>query len=208
MMNPRLRLDQVWILCLLLSLLGAIGFLSACKKSEPAQKPATQAGHIGSEHAGQPLQSKTEVEPPAFRPQAINCANPTWPLDAIVAKYPPNAKPGFNSPEAVTALLEKRWSLADVRKFAIPERRHNNKYQNLVLDTPEAWAGRVYCDKATGFDSIEWYATVENGRATEYSLQAIRGKDFWLLEIGSPASVRKPPHVEPVFRAPYFVGHK
>lgn len=208
MMKPRFRLGQVWILWLVLSLLPTIGFLSACKKSEPAQKPATQADHIGSEHAGQASQSKTEVEPPAVRPQAINCANPTWPPKAIVAKYPPNAKPGFNSPEEVTALLEKRWSLADIWKFAIPERRHNYAYQNLVLGTPEAWAGRLYCDKATGFDSIEWYATVENGRAREYSLQAIRGKDFWLLEIGDPASVRKPPHVEPDFRAPYFVGHK
>ena len=203
MMNLRLRLAHIWILCLVLSLLLTIGFLSACKKSEPAQKPAMQAG---SEHAGQAPQSKTEVEPPV-RPHAIDCAPPTWPTKAIIAKYPPNAKPGFNSPEEVTALLEKRWSLADVRKFAIPERRHNNGYQNLVLDTPEAWAGRLYCDKATGFDSIEWYAAVENDRAREYSLQAIRGKDFWLLEIGDPASVRKPPHVEPDFRAPYFVGH-
>ncbi|MBZ5524885.1 MAG: hypothetical protein LAP21_21855 [Acidobacteriia bacterium] len=109
--------------------------------------------------------------------------------------------------------MEKRWPLAGIRKFTIPERRHNDAYQNLVADTPELWAGRLYCDKTTGFDSIEWYATVENHRPKGhslkvYSLQAIRGKDFWLLEIGSPASVQKPPDVEPDFRAPYFVGHK
>jgi len=159
--------------------------------------------------AGQSQQSTKEIiKSPAPQSQPTNCANPTWPPHAIVAKYPPNAKPGFNSPEEVTALLEQRWLLADVRKFAIPERRHNYTYQNLVLDTPEAWAGRLYCDIATGFDSIEWYATVENGRVKEYSLQARRGKDFWLLEIGNQASVRKPPKVEPDFRAPYFVGHK
>jgi hypothetical protein len=158
--------------------------------------------------ASQSQQSTKEIGPPTLQSQPINCANPTWPPHAIFAKYPPNAKPGFNSPEEVTALLEKRWSRADVRKFAIPERRHNNAYQNLVLDTPKIWAGRLYCDTTTGFDSIEWYATVENGRAKEYSLQARRGKDFWLLEIGSPASVQKPPDVEPNFRAPYFVGHK
>jgi hypothetical protein len=80
----------------------------------------------------------------------------------IVAKYPPNAKPGFNSPEEVTAFLEKRWPLADIRRYAIPERRHNDEYQNLVTTgTPEIWAGRLYCDKSTGFDSVEWYATIE-----------------------------------------------
>jgi len=158
--------------------------------------------------AGQSQQSTKETVAPARQSQPTNCPNPTWPSHAIFAKYPPNAKPGFNSPEGVTVLLEKRWSVADVRKFAIPERRHNDAYQNLVLDTPEAWAGRLYCDKTTGFDSIEWYATVENGRVKEYSLQAMRGKDFWLLEIGNAASVQKAPVVEPDFRAPYFVGHK
>jgi hypothetical protein len=125
------------------------------------------------------------------------------------AKYPSDAKPGFNSPEEVSAFLEKRWSLADIKKFAIPERRHNDEYQNLTIsDTPEVWAGRLYCDKATGFDSIEWYATTQYGAVNEYSLNAIRGQDFWLLELGSPDTTQKPPNVEPDFRKPYFVGHK
>jgi len=161
---------------------------------------------VGSCQSSPP--SRTELEPPAHRPQPTDCANPTLFPDAISAKYPPNAKPGFNSPEEVTALLEKRWPLEDIRKFAIPERRHNDGWQNLVADTPEIWAGRLYCDKTAGFDSIEWYATTENGRVKEYSLDAIRGKDFWLLEIGSQASVQKPPDIEPNFRAPHFVGHK
>ena len=152
--------------------------------------------------------SRTEIEPPSHQPPAINCGNPILFTGTTYAKYPPNAKPGFDSPEEVTALLEKRWPLADVRRFAIPERRHNDAWQNLVPDMSVIWAGRLYCDQKTGFDSIEWYATTENGRVKEYSLDAIRGKDFWLLEIGSPASVQKPPDVEPNFRAPYFVGHK
>ena len=141
----------------------------------------------------------------------MNCA-PILAQSDIVAKYPPNATPGFNSPEEVTAFLEKRWPLEDIRKFAIPERRHNDLYQNLAPIPPEIWTGRLYCDKATGFDSIEWYATIEKGHAKdllkEYSLNAIRGKDFWLLEIGSPTSVQQPPNIEPDFRKPYFVGHK
>jgi len=162
--------------------------------------------------ACQSPQSRNAIEPSASRPQLLNCA-PMLLQSEIVAKYPPNAKPGFNSPEEVTAFLEKRWPLADIRKYAIPERRHNDEYQNLVTaGFPEIWAGRLYCDKTTGFDSIEWYATIENRHTKdllkEYSLGAIRGKDFWLLEIGSPTSVQQPPNIEPDFRAPNFFGHK
>jgi hypothetical protein len=131
----------------------------------------------------------------------------------IVANYPPSAEPGFNSPEEVTAFLEKRWPLAGIRKYAIPERRHNDLYQNLVTaGVPEVWGGRLYCDKSTGFDSIEWYAIIEIRHTKhllkEFSLGAIRGKDSWLLEIGNPTSVQQPPNFEPDFLKPYFVGHK
>lgn len=162
--------------------------------------------------ACQSTQPPPATETPASRPQSMNCV-PMLSPSATVAKYPPNAKAGFDSPEEVTAFLEKRWPLADIRKFAIPERRHNDLYQNLVVaGFPETWAGRLYCDQATGFDSIEWYATVEIHNAKhslrEYSLGAIRGKDFWLLEIGGPTSGQKAPEIEPDFRKPYFVGHK
>src|ERR1700739_1430711 len=148
----------------------------------------------------------------APKPQSMNCV-PMLSPSPIVAKYPPNAKPGFNSPEEVTSFLEKRWTLADIKRYAIPERRHNDEYQNLVIvGFPETWTGRLYCDKSTGFDSIEWYATIEIRHSKhslhEYSLGVIRGKDFWLLEIGSPTSVKQPPNIEPDFRKPYFVGHK
>lgn len=162
--------------------------------------------------ACQPTQPRPGAEPPASRPQPVNC-DPMLSPSATVAKYPPNAKPGFDSPEEVTAFLEKRWPLADIRKFAIPERRHNDLYQNLVVaGFPETWAGRLYCDESTGFDSIEWYATIEIRHAKhslkEYSVGVIRGKDYWLLEIGGPSSGQKPPEIEPDFRKPYFVGHK
>jgi hypothetical protein len=162
--------------------------------------------------ACQSPQSRIAIEPPASRPQSLNCT-PMLSPSPTIAKYPPNAKPGFNSPEEVTAFLEKRWPLADIRRYAIPERRHNDEYQNLVTaGFPEVWAGRLYCDKSTGFDSVEWYATIEIRHTKhllkEFSLGAIRGKDFWLLEIGSPTSVQQPPNIEPDFRKPYFVGHK
>ena len=162
--------------------------------------------------ACQSPQPRTATEPSASESQSMNCP-PMLVESEIVAKYPPNAKPGFNSPEEVTALLEKRWPLADIRRFAIPERRNNDAYQNLVtVGFPKIWAGRLYCDKSPGFDSIEWYATIETIHTKDslkgYSLGAIRGRDFWLLEIGDPTSVQKPPDIEPDFRKPYFVGHK
>ena len=157
---------------------------------------------------GQTPPATTKIKPPGAPAPPIHCPDPIWPQSATIAKYPPNAKPGFSSPEGVTSYLENRWSLADIKKFAIPERRHNDAYQNLVIDTPTTWAGKLYCDQRTGFDSIEWYATVANGHVKEYSLEASRGKDFWLLEIGGPATARRPPIVEPDPKAPQFVGNK
>ena len=155
-------------------------------------------------------QSRLATEPYTSRPHPLNCA-PILFRSSIIATYPPNAKPGFNSPEQVTAFLEKRWSLDDIKKFAIMERRHNDEYQNLVPSGRQMWSGRLYCDQSTGFDSIEWYATLKISRykhsLKEFSLGAIRGKDFWLLEMGNPDLAQKPPEVEPDFRAPYFVGH-
>jgi hypothetical protein len=152
---------------------------------------------------------KTEVS--SSRAQPMHCT-PILVPSSIVSKYPPNEKPGLDTPEQVTALLEKRWPLENVRKFAILERRHNDAYQNLVPSGHQTWSGRLYCDQSTGFDSIEWYATIEKSRGKdslkEFSLGAIRGKDFWLLEMGNPDSVQKPPTIEPDFRAPYFVGHR
>src|ERR1041384_8067406 len=87
-----------------------------------------------------------------------------WPQSARAAVYSRTATPGFDSPEGVTRLLEQRWSLADIRTFCIPARRHNPMYQNLVVDSPQAWKGRLYSDQRTGFDWICWYATVRGGR--------------------------------------------
>src|SRR5579862_185308 len=85
------------------------------------------------------------VKPSTSLPQPMNCA-PLLFKSEFVAKYPPNAKPGFRSPEEVSAFLEKRWPLADIRRYAIPERRHNDEYQNLVVvGFSKVWSGRLYC---------------------------------------------------------------
>jgi hypothetical protein len=103
--------------------------------------------------------------------------------------------------------LEQRWSLADIRTFCIPERRHNPAYQNLVAMN-EVWKGRLYEGVDTGFDRIGWYANIEQGQIHLYSLEVQRGRSYWLLEIGSPESLRAPPRVAPDPTAPHFVGHR
>jgi hypothetical protein len=144
----------------------------------------------------------------AIKSQQSSSADSDWPPSARAAVYSTTAAPSLNSPEGFSRLLEQRWSLADIRAFCIPERRHNDMYQNLVVSTPEVWKGRLYGDRPTGFDRISWYATVRDGSIQEYSLEVYRGSDFWSLEIGSPETLRTPPQVTPDSSAPHFVGHK
>ena len=135
--------------------------------------------------------------PPAVTPTAT----PTPAIDAKIA---------FGSPEAMTTFLEQRWPLDAIKGFCIPERRHNNAYQNLVagFDGPVVWHGTLYPGIVTGFDKIAWYANTKNGRATTFSLGVERGEDFWLLEIGTEESVKTPPNYLPDPNRPWFVGHK
>jgi hypothetical protein len=112
-----------------------------------------------------------------------------------------------DSPAAFTKSLEERWSLEAIRKFCIPERRHDEAYQNLVA-MGETWEGELYADKKTGFDKIFWYATVKNGRVATYSLNVSRGDDSWLLENVGREQMGRPPIVEPDASRPGFVGLK
>jgi hypothetical protein len=137
-------------------------------------------------------------------PPAVPATPTATPAPAI------DAKTAFGSPEAMTTFLEQRWTLEAIKGFCILERRHNNRYQNLVAgaDDPVVWHGSLYSGTATGFDKIAWYANTENGRATKFSLGVERGEDFWLLEIGSEESVKRRPAYLPDSKLPRFVGHR
>ena len=130
-------------------------------------------------------------------------SSPTPPVASSVSAV--DAKAGFDSPEALTKLLERRWPVAAIQEFCIPERRHNDAYQNLV-SYGVVWKGNLHQGVPTGFDKIAWYATTKEGRADQYSLEAYRGKDFWLLEIASEEGVEKPPQFSPDPTKPRFVG--
>jgi len=124
-----------------------------------------------------------------------------------VAVSAAEAKVAFDSPDALTKALERRWPLNAIRIYCIPERRHNNAYQNLVAYSP-VWNGLLYSGVATGFDKIAWYASTNKGRADQYSLGVNRGTDFWLLEIGDESTLQAPPKYSPDPNSPQFVGHK
>lgn len=119
-----------------------------------------------------------------------------------------DANMAFASQDALNLLLERRWPISAINTFCIPERRHNDSWQNLVTDTNVVWEGTLHPNEKTGFDRIYWYATTENGRAKEYSLNASRGEDGWNLEIGNEQTVQKPPKVSPDPHKPWFVGKK
>lgn len=125
----------------------------------------------------------------------------------IVVLSSAEAKVAFDSPEALTRALERRWPLAAIRSYCIPERRHNPTFQDLVAFSP-IWEGVLYPSVATGFDKIAWYASTKKGRADQYSLGVYRGKDFWLLEIGSEATLTAPAHYSPDPNSKQFVGDK
>jgi len=112
----------------------------------------------------------------------------------------------FTSAKEVTAALEARWSLEDMKIYCVPERRQNPLCQNLVTDVGVTWEGALYENVPTGFDSITWYGTAVDGRLHEYSLNASRGDDSWLLEIGNVKSFDRQPRVSPDPSGPCFIG--
>ena len=139
------------------------------------------------------------------KPMAQSTATPT----PLVARgvTPAEAKAAFDSAQALTSLREQRWPIAAIQGFCLPERRHNNRYQNLVAFAPR-WEGTLHNDVATDFDKMFWYATVKDGRADQFSLGVRRGKDFWLLEGGDEHSLQRPPEFSPDSTKDWFVGHK
>jgi hypothetical protein len=109
------------------------------------------------------------------------------------------------SPEALTALLEQRWTLERINRFATPGRRHWKGCQNLVAvpvceknGKGAVWEADLFRGSATGFDRIWWYATVCGDTPETYSVNAKRGNDYWLFEIGDLKVLETTqPEVEP-----------
>jgi hypothetical protein len=112
------------------------------------------------------------------------------PVVTVLGLSPDRAKAAFDSPEVLTRMLEIRWPIATIQAYCTPERRHDDQYQNLVMEGI-VWKRNLYNHTSSGFDKIAWYANTVNGRAKTFSLGVYRGREYWLLEIGSEASIQK-----------------
>jgi hypothetical protein len=139
---------------------------------------------------------------------AVECRSEPRATESPIVASAAEAKAAFGSQEELTRALERRWPISAINEFCIPERRHNDEYQNLVMDTKVVWKGVLHANAKTSFDKVEWYATTEDGRALQYSLNVQRGGDNWLLEIGSERTLTRYPHTNPDPKQKWFVGHR
>lgn len=96
-----------------------------------------------------------------------------------------------SSAKEINALLEKRWSLAEIEAYCTPENRFPPGVQNLVMDGKVVLKGKLYEGQKSSFDKIDWYANL-NTSSIEYSLNVFKGRDHWLLEIGNEESLHQP----------------
>jgi hypothetical protein len=113
----------------------------------------------------------------------------------------------IRSDKELERILEQRWPISAIKTFCIPERRHNPFYQLLVLDSDVIWRGKLHASESTGFDSIEWMATTNNGQLETYSILVHKGDDIWEIDWGSKKSLAKPPQVSPNPNQPHFARH-
>jgi hypothetical protein len=150
---------------------------------------------------------QSQADKPALPPaQAKPSPEPNRVLVAAPAE---EAHKAFRSQAELQKLLRRRWPIAAIHTYCIPDRRANPLYQNLVCDGDAKWEGVLYTASDTGFGEVSWYATVVNGRATEYSLNAVNGdRDWWLLEIGSEDSVQKEPDYAPDWHHSWFINQR
>jgi hypothetical protein len=109
----------------------------------------------------------------------------------------------FRSPQEFTGALESRWPLTSIRRFCIPERRHEPTWQPPVALMSSNWEGTLYSGSSSDFDKIAWKAVEKEGKVEVYDLYARRGEDLWIIEIGPKPGK---PDVTPDFRQPKFIG--
>ena len=108
----------------------------------------------------------------------------------------------LTSPAGVTAALERRWPLQNIARYCSHERRFWHGCQNLVRiphceQNGEVWEADLFKGTETGFDHVWWYATVCDRKIQAYSVNANRGSDHWVIEIGVLDSLETPPEIEP-----------
>jgi hypothetical protein len=99
----------------------------------------------------------------------------TPPVTASPTPAAPSAetRAAFSSPEALTKFLEQRWPLTGIQTFCIPERRHNQQFENLGVEG-QVWRGSLFANKDRVRRNQLVHENTKNSRATIYSLGARR----------------------------------
>jgi len=88
----------------------------------------------------------------------------------------------ITSPNDLKLALETRWPLEMIRAYCSMVKPAPPYAQNLVADGDQRWEGQLYVGTNTSFDSIWWYAGVSGNSVKNYSLNATKGSNHWIIE--------------------------
>jgi hypothetical protein len=92
----------------------------------------------------------------------------------------------------LASALEARWELELIHCYCEATPPTPDGFQNLVA-LGESWRGTLHEGTASGFDRIWWYASLQDGKLHEYSVNAAKGRKHWIVEIGDGETLAKPP---------------
>ena len=106
------------------------------------------------------------------------------------------AQSGIDSPQAVSRLLEQRWSPERIKDYCRPDTRHDPSYQNLVTMGDTSWEGQIYPGLTNELGAVTWYADVRKGKVYDLSLNVAKDGEYWLLEIAGPPTLTNKPLTE------------
>ncbi len=100
----------------------------------------------------------------------------------------------ISNQEELNEALKARWPLNLLRTYckAIPPTP--GSFQNLVA-LGKSWEGTLYVDGKTGFDKVWWYASLEGNKLDQYSLNATKGTNNWIVELGNLRTLVHPPRI-------------
>lgn len=100
------------------------------------------------------------------------------------------------NPEQLAHALEERWSMEAIRVACQSSSPTPGYVPNLGART-EGWEGDLHKDSLSEFDRLWWYAGILPDGTLLYSVNARKGKRFWIVEIGNQQVLAVPPLPKP-----------
>jgi hypothetical protein len=100
---------------------------------------------------------------------------------------PTNQPVRVSSPSQLTALLEARWPVESIKLYCVPETRFNpSDYWDQLYwaySATEIWEGYLHRGHESEIGQVWWFAVVKTGEVDTVSVNVIRGRDHWLLDL-------------------------